>query len=127
MCSCDDGLGLIEIVVSLLLLAVISLAVVPLMMQGLTQSARMTTLATANQLAGTQMESVRSAPPACGASAITSTVATVTDARRVPLAVARRIGTCPSALPGTFRVDITVTRTDTGASLSTATTLVYVS
>jgi len=121
----EDGLSLVEIVVSMLLLAIITVAMVPLLMQGLAQSARVSTLAAATQLLEQQMELLRATAPPCGSAAATSVVATTTDSRNIPLAATRTVAACPSSFPGTIKVDVSVSRTDTNVVLSTASTLVY--
>ena len=57
----QSGFGIIEIVISMFLLGLLATAFLPLLVQGLKQSAANATLATATQLANDQIELARSA------------------------------------------------------------------
>lgn len=120
----DRGFGLIEIVVAMFLLAIVTMAVLPLLVQGLKLSASNATVAAATQLANQQVELVRS-QSLCGAIVPATTTAT---AQGVALQVSRTIGiTCPaSGYPITVPVSVRVTRTDTSAVVATAKTLIFV-
>jgi type II secretory pathway pseudopilin PulG len=125
----ERGLGIAEILVAMLMLAILSLATLPVLINGIKQSAANTTLATATQLANRQMELAVLQGPTCAA--ITSYVATppasVTDALGVVLQISLTAGTCPSTFPGTRAITVSITRSDTGATLVTAATNVFVS
>lgn len=122
----DDarGFGLIEIVVAMLLLAVVSMAVLPLLVQGLQLSALNATVAAATQLANQQVELVRS-QSLC--SAIVPATTTVTS-QGVTMQVNRTVGTsCPVAgYPIAVPVSVSVSRTAPSAMLATVQTLVFV-
>jgi type II secretory pathway pseudopilin PulG len=122
----DLGFGMVEIVVSMFILAVLSLALLPVMVQGLQQSANNATLATANQLVNDRVRAAQSQAPVCVNVATVAGTKTLVDARGVPLSAATTVGACPSGT-GTVSVSVVVTRTDTGATLSKAATLVLVS
>jgi hypothetical protein len=120
----DTGFGIIEIVVALFLLALISVAVLPILVQGMRLSATNATIAAATQLANQQIELVRS-QTSCGA-IVPATVTTTSQG--VSLKASRTVGgSCPaSGYPITVPVSVSVIRTDTGASLAKASTLVFV-
>ena len=129
----EDGFSLIEIVVSMFILALLSVALLPLLISGVKQSSRSAAIASAVQLANSQLDIARSQTPSCAS--ITSmpavTVSAASVYRGVPLAVSKTVGTCPSpapttTAPGTISVTVTVTRTDTNVTLATASTLIYV-
>jgi hypothetical protein len=97
------------------------------------QSSRSAAVASAVQLANSQLDIARAQTPSC--SAITATPAVTVSAasvyRGVPLSVSKVIGTCPSpapsaTAPGTISVTVTVKRTDTNVVLATASTRIYV-
>ncbi|MDH6238052.1 hypothetical protein [Cryobacterium sp. CG_9.6] len=129
----DAGFGLIEIVVSMFLLALLAVAFLPFLVQGITKSSVNSTLAAATQLVNREMEGAR-AQTTC--SALTATTYSVPDARGVTLQVRRTVGpidtvgaSCPASLtsyPVTVPVGVTVARTDTGAVVSSAKTLIFV-
>ena len=126
----ESGFGVIEIVISMFLLALLAAAFLPLLVQGLKQSAANATLATATQLANDQIELVRSATKCSelGLPTITTTTTTV-DPRNVTLSIVRTVGSSCAPIaenPVNVPVDVTVTRTDTGNVLATAHTLVFI-
>lgn len=117
------GFGIIEIVVAMFLLGLLAVAVIPLLVQGLTLSSTNATLAAATQLANQQIEQVRT-QQSCGL-VTPATVSTTADGHT--LTATRTVGTCPaSGYPLTVPVSVSVTRADNGAVLATASTLVFV-
>jgi type II secretory pathway pseudopilin PulG len=128
----ESGFGMIEIVISMFLLALLAIAFLPLLVQGVRQSAVNSSLAAATQLVNNEMELARSRTTC---SSLTATTFSVVDSRGLTLQLSRTVGgTCPAATvppaaptyPMTVPVTVTVTRTDTGAVLSSATTLIFV-
>jgi len=124
----DEGFGILEIVVSMFLIGLLALAFLPLMVHGITQSAANRTLATATQLLNTGLENVRAKTTCAG---ITSANSSVLDTSGVTFLVTRSVsgGACPAAAssyPMTVAVEIKVARTDTGAALASAKSLIFV-
>ncbi|WP_104083829.1 hypothetical protein [Cryobacterium sp. Y11] len=123
----EAGFGLIEIAVSMFLLGLLAVALLPFLVQGVTQSAANGMLATATQLVNKEMENARAQTTCTGLTAATFSVA---DPRGVTLRVARTVdGACPtpaSSYPITVPIAVTVVRADTGAMLSSAKTLIFV-
>lgn len=129
----DAGVSLVEIMVAMLILAMLAVAFLPILIQGLKVSAVNATRATAVQLAHDQIELIRSQGTDCSVvealDSGTAPVVAVRDSRGVSLAVTRHVAPCPTlagAYPTTVKVAITVAREDTHAILSTAETLVLV-
>lgn len=122
----EDGLGLIEIVVSMFLLALTALALLPLLIQGVQASAKNSTTASATQLVSQQVEQARQAATTCQSLRTfgLAAVASVTDPRGVVLQPVRTVGTCPASYPGT--VTFTASVTSDGDTLATATTRILV-
>jgi prepilin-type N-terminal cleavage/methylation domain-containing protein len=130
----DQGFTLIEIVVAMLILGVLSLALLPLLINGITISAKTASIASATQIVNTQLGLAGSQSPTCTAVLATPIVpvGAASAYRGVPLHLATTFGACPvpapsTTTPGTISVTATVTRTDTHAVLSKATLLVLVS
>jgi len=121
------GFGLVEVVVAMFLLALLAVAFLPFLVQGVTKASANGTLAAASQLANREMENAR-AQVTC--SSLTAATESVLDPRGVSLQVVRSVGgACPTSAasyPMTVPVSVTVARTDTGAVLSSATTLIFV-
>jgi type II secretory pathway pseudopilin PulG len=123
----DTGFGLIEIVVSMLLLAAVAAAFLPVLATTLVQSANNVTTTAATQLVNEQLELARGSVETCAQfSTFKSTVPlAVVDARGVQLVIARSGDSCPATYPATVSFTATVTRGDTGDVVATATTLIY--
>lgn len=130
----DEGFGLVEIVVALFMLAILSIAFLPLLIQGLQLSADNATRATATQILHDRLEAVRTQSVKCDElrTAIhgTATSATV-DPRGISFQVKTTVAACPtaaSAYPTTVSVVVEVRRMDdlTATPLASATTLVFV-
>lgn len=122
----DLGFGLVEIMVSMMLLALLAVAILPTLVGSLKNSAMNATLATATGLVNQQLEDARShVPSTCNSLAASDY--TVTDTRGVVLKVARTVASCPpGGYPRAISVTVAVTRVDTGAAVSSAGTLVFV-
>jgi type II secretory pathway pseudopilin PulG len=108
----------------MLLLAIVSMSVLPLLVQGLKLSASNAAVAAATQLANQQVELVRS-QTLCGA--VVPATSTVTS-QGVTLQVTRTVGiSCPAGgYPIAVPVTVSVTRTAPSAVLATVKTLVFV-
>jgi type II secretory pathway pseudopilin PulG len=122
----EAGFGLVEIVVSMLILALLSMALLPVLVQGMQQSVKNSTLATAVQLANDRIRAAQSQAPVCVNVATAAGVKSLTDDHGVTLQATTTVGTCPTGT-GTVSVSTTVVRTDSGAVLTSASTLVLVS
>ena len=125
--SDESGIGLIEIVVSMFLIALLAMAFLPLLIQSLRASTTNTSASIATQLVGQQLEQLRTVPTTCAAVStfLGSDPAAVVDDRGVILTIDRQlVGACPTAYPGTVKVRVVVT--SDGTALSEASTLVMV-
>jgi len=122
----DEGVTLVEIVVAMFMLGVVLVAMVPLIATGLKVSARNTTMATANQLASERMQLAKSSGPHCATVASLDGIAVYDDPRGVALQVTTEVGSCPVSGTGVVAVAVDVVRMDTGETLSTAATQVFV-
>lgn len=130
----DAGFGIVEIIVSMLMLAILAVVLAPVIIGGVRATAKMSTIATATQLVNDGLETQRAALVTSGCLAATPPPVTTTDARGVQLTleilIPNRSGCGSSGL-----VDVTVrvtTATQTpffpaGKVLSSADTKVYVS
>ena len=124
----DSGFSLIEIVVSIFILAILSLALLPPLIQGIKQAAGNAILASATHIVSSRMDAVRQQAPSCAAltNYVASAPSNVIDSSGVTLHVATTMDACPAVYPATVGLTVTVTRSDTAATLVTAKTLVYV-
>lgn len=121
----DDGFGLVEIVVSMFILALVALALLPLLIQGVRQSAINTTQATATQLLSTRMQLLQSMSPVCTDVASLEGSSQFTDPRGIVLEVTTTVGDCVLNA-ATVTASATVVRLDTSTLLASADTIVYV-
>ena len=125
----ESGVGLIEIVISLFLLALLAMAFFPVLVQGMKTSVLNAKIATASQFVGQQLDIVRTLPDNCAAIAAfdDTAVATVADSRGNNFQPYRLVGACPGSYPGVVKVTACVTEVGQSHHLADATTLVYVS
>ena len=125
------GLGIVEIMVSMMLIALLAIAILPVLVQGMRNSSSNATLATASQFAGQEINSVRALSADCAtvSSFDDGPVMVKADARGVQLQIRRLVGACPAAAdyPGVVSVSVEVTRVGVPTpALARATTLVLV-
>lgn len=121
----DAGFGLIEVIVSMFLLALLAVAFAPVLISSIRISAANTSTATATQLVNERMQIAQSFGPVCATVAGMVGSATLVDARDVEIDVTTTVGACPVGI-GTVRVESVAVRLDTGEELARASTLVYV-
>jgi len=124
--AADSGIGIVEIVIAMFLLALLAAGTAPLLVGALRLSAGNSTITTATQLVEEQLSQARSQTATCSALTAFATTATpaVTDGAGKSLATTRT-ASCPASYPGTARFTATVKAG--GATIATATTLVFVS
>ena len=126
--SDDAGIGLIEIIISMFLLALLATAFLPILIQGINTSVRTTTIATASQLASQQLDQLRELGTTCSEVSVfdDAVPATTTDERGTVYQPRRQVAACPTTYPGVVSVRVWVTRTGVAQPLADATTLFYV-
>ena len=126
----DDGIGMIEIVVAMFIIAVLALSFLPVLMQGLTSTEKNAQYATASQIASAQMELARTS--ARGSCAAVTSFLGYTDKLVDGISYREtrtRVGSCPSTdlnATGTATIRVTVTQTGKTAVLATSETRVFV-
>jgi prepilin-type N-terminal cleavage/methylation domain-containing protein len=129
--SSDEGFTLVEIIVAMFILALISLALVPLLINGIKQTAQTAAIATATGLVSSQLNTARAQTATCSGVMATPAPTLPSKYRGVPMTLTTTFGACPSpaptaTTPGTIQVTVTVTRTDTHLVLASATTMILV-
>jgi type II secretory pathway pseudopilin PulG len=127
----DSGFGMIEIVVSMFLLALIALAFIPVLIQGVRISAVNTSIATATQLVSQNMEQAGSRGTSCAdlRSFAAEVVSPTVDKRGVSFKTVRDPITCTGTsadYPKTVPFRVTVTETGSSKVLASAATLILV-
>ena len=137
----DDGMGLIEIVIAMFILALLSLSFLPLLISSLKSTSTNRTIAAASQVASGQMELGRAAAGATTATcaamktfANASPLATTTASQGIVLQPRRQLVVsaatasdgCPLTYPGTVKFRTWVTQVGKATVLASATTLIYV-
>ncbi len=84
----DEGLGLIEIVISMFLIALLAIAFVPVIISGVRASALNSTAATATRLVAQAVDEARTAAPAnCAAAQLLNATNTQIDAQGTTIRV----------------------------------------
>lgn len=110
----------------MMLLAILAIALLPILAQGLRQAASNATLATATQLANDELEHARTWTT-CGD--LSAGSVSTTDARGVVLTIVTTVGACSATAdnPESVPVTVTVTRGDTGDVVTDTTTYLFIS
>jgi type II secretory pathway pseudopilin PulG len=132
----DEGFGLVEVVVSIFLLAVLAMGLLPGIVNGLKQSAGNITITAATQMVDEQIDLAVSSGSTCSTIRDLASSKSTTDSRGVSLsrttatAVSASPATaCPvaaTAYPTTVLVSVSVTRAGSATAVASASTLVYV-
>jgi prepilin-type N-terminal cleavage/methylation domain-containing protein len=122
----EQGFGMIEIIVSMFLLAILAMAFLPLLIGALRTAGVNASVATATQLVGEQMERVRAQGSVCSALPSTTTQVSAEDST---LTVKRTRGPCPAAAdyPAVVSFTVSVRKAGKALPLAEATTLLFVS
>lgn len=121
----EVGIGLVEIVISMLLLALLATALVPVLLNGLRHASSSATLATATQLANDELERARSWTQC---SDLDPDTYSITDARGVELTLTTTVGSCSPSPENPVSVPVTVdvTRMDTNVVVTSTTTYIFI-
>lgn len=99
------GVSVVEIVVAMLILALMSIAVLPLMIGSVQASAMNRDLVKVGSLASTRLTLLQAAEPASCAGLATQAATDLTDAASGARAVAS-VGPCPASYPGVVLVKV---------------------
>ena len=127
---CEAGFGIVEIVVSMFLLAILAMAFLPLLIQSVRASASNASMVTATQLVQNELELARNEPKTCSAIKAFGLVvpAATTDSRGVSYQPSRAADPCSTVLtdyPRTVRFSVSVAVTGSTNLPVSATTLLY--
>ena len=130
----EQGVGIIEIVVAMLLLALLVLSFAPVLVSAIKLSGRNTTIATATQIVNQQIEAARAVSTLSAAVTkctdiggfIAVTPAPIVDPRGVTLQPVWDAITCPLTYPGVVKVRVSVTQAGFPSATASATTLILV-
>ncbi len=130
----EIGLGVIEIVVSMLLLSILAISFTPVLINSLLTTSRNATTSTAIAIVSQQIEGARavrsptSTSPSCQNLTEFMQVATpaLTDPRGVTLRPVWDPTSCPSVYPGVVRVRSSIMLPGTTTELASAVTLIFV-
>lgn len=129
----DTGFSLVEVLVAMFVLAGLALTLAPALVAALKQNAQNQIVASATHQLSSQMDQARLQTPTCQSLQLFVAQA-VADApggqtgpsgSQLQIHTNQTLGACPSQYPGTVRLTITVTRTDTSAVVVTNTGLIY--
>ena len=130
----DAGFGVIEVVVSMFLLALLSVSYIPLLINAWKAASVNATIATATQVVNQQIEGARavrssaSTAPSCNdvIQFLQVTLAPVIDPRGVTLQPQWDPTSCPSTYPGVVRARVSVTKSGYLTPIASAVTLIFV-
>lgn len=108
----DKGFGLVEILISMFLLALLAVAFLPLLIDALRVSITNAKVATANQILSEQLDAIALLPRTCAAynAFESATLPAVADERGTTYQASRDVVGCtPAAYPAAVTITLTVT------------------
>lgn len=118
----DEGFGLVEIMVSMMLLGILFVALAPVLIGAAKVTAKNTTISAASRLAAERLEQARASAATGSCTVLKDTVEhteTVVDPRGIPLQVTGVVGTCTQTAGSEHSqprlADVTVRVTTTSA------------
>ncbi|MCM3697667.1 prepilin-type N-terminal cleavage/methylation domain-containing protein [Microbacterium oleivorans] len=128
----DEGFGLVEVVVAMLLFAVIAMAILPLAVQATTLSAGNRDRVAANAFASSELAAMRARFPdeaANSCAAVRAAATTTVDPADTGLVARSSAASCPTAYPAALTVTVDVrdpAASDPAAALVTMATKIVV-
>ena len=131
----ERGIGIIEIAISMILIALLVLSFIPVLINSNRLSGRNTTMATATQIVSKQIEAARavtsstSTAPSCANMnnfMVSPPPSAVVDPRGVTLLAVWSPITCPTTYPGTVHMRVSITQSGYSSPTASADTLVRV-
>ena len=123
----ERGVGLIEIVISMFLLALLAMSFFPVLVNGMKTSILNAKVATASQIVSQQLDLVRTVANNCVSVSAYDDVALaeIVDARDNHFQPNRQVGACPATYPGVVKVTAWVTEVGQTHRLAEAVTFLY--
>ena len=119
----ESGFSITEVIVAMFLLAVVAVALLPALWQGVKFSSEQSAVATATRELNALVEEARDAPTCAGLSSVAISKS-VTDGGGRTITTSGTVGTCPSV---SKTVKLTLTAVSSGgATLATTTAVIYV-
>lgn len=128
----EDGFGLVEVMISMVIFGVIAAASIPLFITSIQVSARNSSIAHATQMVHEGLEVARAAAQTGDCNVIATRLAALpdsTDPRGIPFDVQGSMANCDASLAtnlATVTVTVTTTADGFGSPVATATTQVFV-
>lgn len=130
----ESGFGVIEVLISLVLLSLLSVSFIPLLLNSIKNGAHNTTVVTSTEIVNQEIEGARAVRSPTGTAPscydltqfLQVTLATIVDPRGVSLQPQWDATACPSRYPGVVRTRISVMKTGQITPVAQAVTLIYV-
>jgi len=124
----DDGFGLIEIVISMLILAVLAVSLLPLLIQGVRTASSNASQATAGRLVHDRIEQARASETCAAVASLAGTITLPADERGdIFIVTGSTPAACPTSYPAVVSLSISVADSSAPAKpVASATTLVLV-
>ena len=118
----DDGFSIVEVVVAMFLLAVLAIAILPALVQGVRLSSQQSAVATATRELNSLVEEARENPTCDGLAAVAAP-RTATDGSGRIIDTSGSVGSCSAG--SAVRIELTATDASSN-TLSTVTAIVYI-
>ena len=119
----DEGFSIVELLIAMFLLAIVAVAILPALWQGLQYSTQQSAVATATRELNALVDEAR-ATPTCANLAAVAVSATVADGRGKPITTSGTVGACPDASK-TVKLEL-IAVDAAGTTLAETTAIIYV-
>lgn len=118
----DAGFSIVEVIIAMFLLAIIAVALLPALVNGIRYSSQQSAVATATRQLNSLVEQARQTP-SCGALSSAAATKTFTDGAGRTLTSSGVVGTCASKATASLKL----TAVDgSGTTLATTSALIYI-
>ena len=119
----SGGFSIIEVLIAMFLLAIVAVALLPALFQGVQYSSQQSTVATATRELNALVEEARDTPTCASLSSV-AVSKSVTDGAGHTITTSGTVGTCP-AVSKTVKLALTAVDSS-GTTLATTTAVIYV-
>lgn len=119
----DDGFSIIEVLIAMFLLAIVAVAILPALFQGIQYSSQQSAVATATRELNALVEEARDTP-SCATLTAVAVSQSVTDGAGRTITTSGTVGACPAV---SKTVKLALSAVDgSGKTLATTTAVIYV-
>lgn len=120
----SDGFSIVEVIIAFFLLAIVAVAILPALFQGIRFSSQQSAVATATRELNALVEIARTSPTTCSSVSAVAATQTVTDGAGRSITTSGTVGTCPAG-PGTVTIELTAVDVS-GTTLASTRAIIFI-